>query len=592
MDYVRTAENRRLLRFLAVLAGSLGVACATAGGALASVYVFPVPGAHYASPQTQITFRGIAPSRLGTVTVTGSRSGRHSGRMLTDSDGDGGSFVPSSAFTPGERVTVTTGVALEGGKSDSYQFIVAVPARSLGIATGNYTGRAKGDVMSFQSRRDLQPPAIRVLKQDSDLSAGDILTGNQAGPLQNGPMVLDPAGNLVWFKPLARNTYAADVRVQTLNGAPVITWWQGGTTGGIGDGVDVIDDTSYRQRYVVRAGNGLHTDLHEFLLTPQGTAWVTADYPVYANLSSVHGPSNAPVLDGVVQEIDVKTGLVLFQWDTLDHVPVTDSYSSYSSKDPFPFDYFHINSVQPSPDGNVLISGRNTWAGYDVNPNTGAVNWNLGGRHSTFTFGSGASFAWQHDVRMLSPTQVTLFDDGAGDYAVHHQSRALSLTLDLTHRIATQGFEFEHLPSLLAYYEGNSQLLPDGNYMVGWGGQPYFTEFSPTGSVLFDARFVDGNTTYRVYRMPWTGIPNTRPAVAANRGRGIIAVYASWDGDTQVTGWRILGGTSASKLATVATVAKNGFETRTVLRTEAYVAVQALNSAGRVLSQSVTVAPR
>ncbi len=55
-------------------------------------------------------------------------------------------------------------------------------------------------------------------------------------------------------------------------------------------------------------------------------ALITAYYPVYRNESSVHGPKRGIVFDAVVQEIDIPTGLVIFQWDSLDHVPLTASY--------------------------------------------------------------------------------------------------------------------------------------------------------------------------------------------------------------------------------------------------------------------------
>ena len=69
------------------------------------MYVFPIPGGNFASPATQITFRGIPAGQFGTISVAGSTSGVHTGTIVADSDGDGGSFVPSTPFTPGETVT-------------------------------------------------------------------------------------------------------------------------------------------------------------------------------------------------------------------------------------------------------------------------------------------------------------------------------------------------------------------------------------------------------------------------------------------------------------------------------------------------------
>src|SRR5437016_3873073 len=72
-----------------------------------TVYVFPIPGGRVASPATQITFRGVSINQLGSIQVTGSRSGNHTGQVMPDSDGNGGSFIPSSKFLPGEVVTVS-----------------------------------------------------------------------------------------------------------------------------------------------------------------------------------------------------------------------------------------------------------------------------------------------------------------------------------------------------------------------------------------------------------------------------------------------------------------------------------------------------
>src|SRR3954471_19234647 len=89
-----------------------GVALLALAGArpavAATVSVYPAPGVTTAMPGTQISFRGAPPSQLGPIVVTGSRSGRHSGKVEAHSDGNGGSFVPDKDFKPGERVTVRT----------------------------------------------------------------------------------------------------------------------------------------------------------------------------------------------------------------------------------------------------------------------------------------------------------------------------------------------------------------------------------------------------------------------------------------------------------------------------------------------------
>jgi hypothetical protein len=357
----------------------------------------------------------------------------------------------------------------------------------------------------------------------------------------------------------------------------------------VGEGV--INNSAYQQIDTVQAANGLSMDLHEFQLTPQETALITAEYPVVWNTTSIHGPSRQVVFDSVVQEIDIPTGLVLFQWDSLDHVPVNYSYSKLPSHSWSYYDYFHVNSIDLDDDGSLIISARNTWAAYKVSHQTGAVIWELGGKHSSFKLAPGTYWAFQHDVRHRSKNDqfLTLFDDSAGPPTIHRESRGLKLRLDLKHMTGRQVGVFGHLPSISTNFEGNVQQLPNRDLFVGWGQQPYFTEYSSSGHVLFDARFVDFSPSYRAYRFPWSGNPDPRlspPAINAGRHGRSLTVWASWNGNTHIKSWRVLGGASATALRPIATARKRGFETAINVHPQAYVAVQAIDYSGRVMATS------
>jgi hypothetical protein len=575
---------------VAALVAALVSACTAS--AATPVSVFPVPGASTASLGTQISFRGLPASQLGQITVSGSLSGAHTGRLLAHSDGQGASFLPAKPFKSGELVTVRTGLDLLGGANGAYQFTVARPAGNVPFTRRPAANRVSGDVTRFRSRPDLIPATLKVTRRSRHTAPGDIFVAPQYGPIQDGPMIFDANGGLIWFKPVPSNDWVADFRAQTYAGKPVLTWWQGFVSAGIGVGEDEIFDSSYRPLAVVKAGNGLRADLHEFQLTPQGTALITSYYPVIRDASSVKGSKNAVVLDAVVQEIDIPTGLVLFQWDSLDHVALRDTYIPLPAKG-HPFDYFHINSVQQDTDGNLIVSGRNTSAAYKIDHRTGAVIWQLGGKHSTFRMGKGTGFAFQHDVRARSAGIVTLFDDGAGPPQVHKQSRAITLRLDTTHKTATLAGQDLHGPALLANFEGNDQLLPNGDSFVGWGQQPYVTEFDPKGLTLFDAKFLGANPGYRAYRLPWSGSPAAIPALATSTSHGTTTVSVSWNGATSVASWRVLAGSSASALKSVAVARNRGFETAIRIRSGQHFAeVQALDSRGATLSSSHTAAVR
>ena len=586
------------------MAASLLVFAPAAGWGAAApsgVGVFPIPGSLVASPQAQIAFRGIPSSQLesASIQVSGSRSGVHTGVVEADSDGDGGSFIPSTPFQPGETVTVTTSLDVLGGTAGAFHFIVATPAGVLPYQKHLTAGRVPGDVWRFRSRPDLAPAAVRVLKRTSAAGGADIFVAPQYGPVQDGPEILDSHGRLVWFDRVAPGDMATDFEVQSYDHQPVLTWWQGYSSAGVGIGQDMIYNSFYRPVAVVHAADGVYADLHDFEITPWGTALITAYYPVYWSAASVHGPKKEIVFDSIVQEIDIPTGLLLFEWDSLDHVPLRDSYQPVPAQGAKhgtlnPYDYFHVNSVVPDSDRNFVISARDTWAAYKVNHQTGAIMWTLGGKASSFRMGPGSAFAFQHDVGLQGPGDqlVTVFDDGGGPPNVHPQSRGLELALDFTNMTARLVSQDEHSPPLLADFEGDFQQLPDADRFIGWGQQPYFTEYDSRGRQILDGRFVGDTATYRAYLFPWSGTPAFPPAVVASTSRRTTTVYVSWNGATAVGSWRVESGRAPKKLRTVATVRKRGFETAIKIPAARYVCVQALGGRGGVVGNSATVRVR
>jgi hypothetical protein len=366
----------------------------------------------------------------------------------------------------------------------------------------------------------------------------------------------------------------------------VLTFWEGPPAApvrGTGLGHYVILDTSYRRIATVQAGFGADTaDLHEFQLTPRGTALITA-YRI------VPRPGGRRVADSIVQEVDVASGRVLFTWHSLGHVALAESYSPAPTDDT-PYDYFHVNSVDEEPDGNLLVSARNTHAVYEIDRSTGDVLWRLGGKRSSFHMGKGTTFAWQHDARRQPDGTITLFDDGASP-AVEKESRAIRIRLDAKTRTAT--LVSAYAAGSLAGSQGNVQVLENGDVLVGFGAVPRITEFAPDGTIVFDATFSKGDDSYRAYRFAWRATPATRPAVAVAEGGGATAtVYASWNGATEVARWRVLAGLDADKLDPVGPpLLKSGFETTLRAATDdPYLAVEALDARGRVLGRSAAVA--
>jgi hypothetical protein len=320
---------------------------------------------------------------------------------------------------------------------------------------------------------------------------------------------------------------------------------------------------------------------------------MTVFNPIDCNLSSMGGPSGGAVTDSVFQEIDLATGLVRNEWHSLDHVGLAESFSSaVRSSTEWPFDYFHVNSVDQLPDGQTLISARNTWAMYELNSQTGQVLTRIGGRHSNVKLAPGAATAFQHDATALSNNTISVFDNGAVP-KVHPQSRGMVVAINPQANTDTVVAQYEHPSALSSASQGNVQTLANGDVFIGWGAQPFFSEFSAGGQLLYDAHMRGSYESYRAYRFPWTGTPTGSPAVAslAHGAGGPVTVYASWNGDTQTASWRVLAGPSAAQLAPVAVAPRSGFETAiTTPAAERFVAVQSLSAAGAVLGTSRTIA--
>ena len=553
--------------------------------------VSPQPGSRDATPATQVSLLGVPAGDIVIRSVRGTRSGLHRGRLEPYSQGDGASFVPASPFLAGERVTVRADVRVGAAvRAFSDTFAIGTADQLSATPEAVHPG-SPAQTQTFVSRPDLHPPLVSVTSAGAAAAGGDIFVAPYSGPGQAGPMILDASGALVWFHPLARGLSATNFRVQQYGGAPVLTWWQGTiTVHGFGLGSDVIADSSYTPVARVSAGNGLQSDLHDFQLTDRGTALLTAYEPLRCDLSAVGGPAEGAVTDGVLQEVDVRSGLVRMQWTSLDHVALAESYERPGGSPAWPYDYFHINSLDAAPDGSLLVSARNTWTVYDIDARTGAVRWRLGGRRSTFSEPAQLRTAWQHDPRVLADGSISIFDNGSSP-TVHAQSRAIVLRLEGGARNATLVTQLTHSPGLVAESQGNAQQLADGDWFVGWGQVPDFSEFDPSGTLLFDAHLPAHDQSYRSFREPWSGRPRHAPALALVSSPGGATADASWNGATGVSAWRLLAGPAGGVLSPVAQTPRSGFETAIPFAGgPGQLAVQALDATGAVLGTSARIA--
>lgn len=465
----------------------------------------------------------------------------------------------------------------------------------------------------YVSRPDLTPVGVSISATPQLLALGPTsgyifcapknpLAANPGHELQRpfppgatpGLMILETSGDLVWFKPLpGGDEVPFNFRVQTYNGKPTLTWFQGSVIDAHGDGHYVLADDTYQQSGQV-VSTGYPCDLHEFIITPEGTALHSA----YDDTSLRYG--DLPVFIGHAQEVDVATNDLVFDWACYPEVGLDMSYARAGRGY---FDYFHINSIDlwPGPARDLLISARNTSAVYLVDRRTKRVTWRLGGRQSDFSMGAGSSFYYQHDARALADgSGLSLFDDASAPCPEQWASGKV-LELDMAAKTATLRHRYLHTDGEInTPSQGNCQLLDDGGHVVGWGFLPYFSAYgaSPYNTLgaplLLDGRFPDGAASYRTFLFDWVGNPPQSEMATVVRPAGLaghFTAWVSWNGATEVVTWRVNGGPSATALSPLATAAKIGFETAIDFIGDGalYFDVDALDVSGNVLGRTPQV---
>jgi EmrB/QacA subfamily drug resistance transporter len=540
----------------------------------------------------------------------------------------GGGLAAVAAIVTFTALPKPDGVTLPSARRLAIAVIVVVVgfvaidtafAGSHGAPVGAYTTHG---AYSFITAPTLHPPKLRregSTAPASELESGYIFTTNfynlNYPPLvgQSGPLILDNDLQPVWFQPVPEKLVASNLSLQTYEGKPALAWWQGvvTSTGSTESGEDVVVNRHYQTVARLRGSDGWKLTLHALTISGED-AWVTANKNVAKNLSDYGGAYNGALIDSAVQEYNLKTGKLLRSWDALEHIPLGDSRATVPTNG-FPWDAYHVNAIDLTGAGTFLVSMRNTWAAYLVNLATGKIEWTLGGRHSSFKFGPKAEFQWQHDVAFGvggdPGSTVTLFDDhccqltgGGTSVPATGPSRGLVLKLDQQTQTATLLREYTGGNEFESEYMGDTQPLQNGNTLIGWGSEPYFTEYGPTGKRLLEARFPGNDLSYRTMREPWVGDPLTYPAGAARESGGRTTVYASWNGATELASWRVLAGSSGAGssagsgsssgassggMTAVASAAKSGFETAISVPSgyQSY-EVQALDAAGRVIGAS------
>ena len=575
-----------------------------AADARAVIDAYPGPAFRHASPTTRITLAGVQAADLGAVSVVGERSGAHTGTLRPLRVLPGAVFTPDRPFAPDERVRVTTTHRVRGtGGAAAYHFRVASPV------AGSWKSPLAPPLMTRVPGRPCRPHRSALHTIDGPVPPGRCLMlrggaaprpgrllvsprpPTEADHAQPALMVLSGRGRILWYQP--RGGVVHDLNMQRYRGEPVLTYF---LRAGGGEDRHEILDRRYRTIARVFPGNGYHANAHEFQLTSRDTAYMGMYVPV-----RLHG-SGIKITDFVIQEIDVPTGDVLFEWHALDHVPRAASYVPRPTTG-WAWDYFHGNSIEPPSPGRrtLIVSARKTSAVYGIDRTTGRVRWVLGGKRDQFRLGPARRFCAQHDARVLRGGDLSVFDNGGtqlpGDCG-KHPARVLRFRLDIARKrvrlIRSVGSRTssDDGGGLWPSAVGSARWQHDGDVLVNWGNTGRISEISPRGTVRF--RLQLGFWSYRAVRAGWRGRPGGRPAVAAYRRDGTVDVWASWNGATHVRRWRVLAGPEPDRLgATGTSAAFDGLETHVRVRTRArLVAVQAIGADGQVLATSAPTSVR
>ncbi|KAL3305599.1 arylsulfotransferase [Colletotrichum asianum] len=428
----------------------------------------------------------------------------------------------------------------------------------------------------FRSRPDLAPPRLNItIPATADVEQGYLFVApfaglpdtptEQHGPRQAGPYIFRDDGELVWSGYAIYSIWATNFQAARWRGRDVLFSFEGDHNPGYGHGHGHVTflDQHYETIRELRAGNHKLVDKHEFNVVNEETGLIQIYQPVPRYLTPWGAePEQQWIVNAIIQELDIATGKLLFEWSSLDHVTPDEAIlpinpgqagSGYNSSEAW--DYFHINSVDKDATGNYLISARDACSVHKINGTDGSIIWRLAGTNSSFDLGEGVDFCFQHHARWLSQDSdeevLSLYDNSAhgtehgGGKEVHTAPTSSGKIIRVNTRTwkaeLVQGF---YPPNdLLSKSQGSTQILSGGNALVNWGSSGAVTEFKADGTLIFHAYMDSGDLgvaveNYRAFRFNWTGLPSEEPAIVALENKDGTAVYVSWNGDTETETWR------------------------------------------------------
>jgi Arylsulfotransferase (ASST)/Concanavalin A-like lectin/glucanases superfamily/Carbohydrate binding domain len=546
---------------------------------LGYLYLSPVPGAEYTSPQTRfvlVRFSSISPTAVTNLStfiqVTGTQSGAHSGQTRIAGDGRTVMYQMSSDFIAGETATASLAPGVPtaaGGPLQAYQYefvvsghfpgapmvpaVVSVPSASL--ANGPAVGPRTLTLAASKGVAGLMPNGVSVpsdfpwitITVSNNPDPDPIFIDNRGGGGKPYNVIFDNGGSPLWYMRMPDER--RDMKVQHNGVLTMLARDQGGNHfNGF--------NTNYQPIAQYWTTNGYTGDEHELQVLADGTYLLIGlrDNTVDMSRYVTGGSITATVTEQVIQQF-TPAGDLIFQWRAWDHLNVLDQ-QQFINLLGGSFDFPHMNAIEIDTDGHILLSARNTSEITKINRDNGDIIWRLGGAHNQFTFVNDPLQGPrnQHAVRTVATNRYTLFDNG--NLHSPSMSRAVEYALDPTNLTATVMWQYPNpaTSSIYSYYMGNAQRLTNGNTLINWalGGMPKLTEVRPDGTKAFEMNWADQWEAYRTWRCPWQGSA-LQPYLIVESYPDNITITFNQFGDTNVGFYKIYGSTTSQSTNILAT---------------------------------------
>ena len=497
-------------------------------------YISPVPSSKLNSSETNIIIRygdQLNKSSLNnksTLQVTGSKSGKHSGKLILAENGRTLIFLPVKQFSDGEVVTVKLAGNLEtitGKKVPLLKYSFKTSRKNL-----NKEIRTNPEKYSKLINPDFDITGFRSVPKINSLN---IITAQKTYSIQKDSLpddfpkstvdsINNPSPGYIFFTPFDRKNPNPSYLIITDNyGIPVFyrkmpnrTYDFTKQSTGIltyyilGSNQHYLLDSSYNIIDSLQMQNGYTTNVHDLVILKNRHSLLMCYDEQHVAMDSIvaGGNPNAIVQGLVIQELD-KDKNVVFQWRSWDHFKITDATSDISLTDSI-IDYVHCNSIDMDNDGNIIISCRHMDEVTKINRETGDIIWRMGGeqcKNNQFTFiNDPIGFSHQHDVRRLPDGDLTLFDNGN----LHNPkfSRAVEYQLDEENKTATLVWEYRNNPSTYSQAMGSVRRLENQNTFIGWGWtnvSPAMSEVKSDGSIALYFSWSSNLLNYRALKYSW-----------------------------------------------------------------------------------------